>query len=363
MKYEIPKTMRAMVLTAPGKFEVRDVPVPVPAPEEVLCKIGGVAICGSDPEIFRGDIAGVWPPHYPFIAGHEWSGRVVALGEHVTKFKVGDRVAGEAHKGCGHCRNCLEGRYTTCLNYGNYESGQRHYGFINNGAYCQYQAYHVKALTPMPDNVSYKEGAMADTAGVALHGIELSSLTPGSTVAVIGPGPIGMMAMKISRALGSARVIVVGRGSRLQSAVKLGSDDAVDFTKCDPVERVRELTGGLGVDVCYESSGAKGTVCQGVRMCRRGGKVVMLGVAPDGVKEEIPFKYTTANEIAILGSKANPNTGWKVMQLISHGNIKVKDMVTHTFDLEHVADAVDTFINRKDNVMKVVIYPNGGEGV
>ncbi|MDI9483300.1 MAG: zinc-binding dehydrogenase [Bacillota bacterium] len=361
MQYKIPETMRAMVLTGPGKFEVQTVPVPVPGPEEVLCRIGGVAICGSDPEIFRGDIAGVWPPHYPFIAGHEWAGRVVAVGPGVTKFKVGDRVCGEAHKGCGHCRNCLEGHYTTCLNYGNYESGQRHYGFINNGAYCQYNVYHIKSLTPMPDSVSYKEGAMADTAGVALHGIELACQKPGSTVAVIGPGPIGIMAMKISKALGAGRVIVIGRGSRLQSAIKLGCDDAVDFTACDPVEKVRELTGGLGVDVCYECSGAKGTINQGIRMCRRKGKVVMLGVAPDNVTEEIPLRYTTANEISILGSKANPNTGWKVMELISRGNISVESMVTHTFDLEHIADAIDTFVNRKDNVMKVVIYPNGGE--
>ena len=361
MNYEIPETMRAMVLTEPGQFEVRDVPVPAPGPEEVLCRIGGVAICGSDPEIFRGDIAGTWPPHYPFIAGHEWSGRIVALGENVTKFKIGDRVAGEAHKGCGHCRNCLEGHYTTCLNYGNRESGQRHYGFINNGAYCQYQAYHVKSLTPLPDNVSYREGAMADTAGVALHGIELAGVGAGSTVAVIGPGPIGMMAMKIARAMGSARVIVVGRGSRLQSAVKMGCDDAVDFTLCDPVERVRELTDGMGVDVCFESSGAKGTLGQGIRMCRRGGKVVMLGVATDDVLEEIPARFTTANEITIHGSKANPNTCWKVMELVGRGRIHVKEMVTHTFDLEHVADAIDTYVNRKDNVMKVVIYPNGGE--
>lgn len=361
MNYEVPKTMRAMVLTAPGEFEIRDVPVPVPGPEEVLCRIGGVAICGSDPEIFRGDIAGVWPPHYPFIAGHEWCGRVVALGSNVTKFKVGDRVAGEAHKGCGTCRNCLEGRYTICLNYGNFESGHRHYGFINDGAYCQYRNYHIKALTKMPDSVSYREGAMADTAGVALHGIELVGLKPGASVAVIGPGPIGMMAAKICRAMGAARVIVVGRGSRLQSARRLGFEETVDITVDEPVAKVREMTGGLGVDVCFESSGARGTLTQGIRMVRRGGAVVMLGVAPDGVNEEIPLKYTTANEITIQGSKANPNTGWKVMELIRGGNLVVKDLVSHTFDLEHAKDAVDTFIERRDGAMKVVIYPNGGE--
>lgn len=363
MEYNIPEMMRAMVLTAPGEFEIKDVPVPTPGPGEVLCKIGGVAICGSDPEIFRGDIAGVWPPHYPFIAGHEWAGRVVALGPGVTEFKVGDRVAGEAHKGCGQCRNCLEGRYTICLNYGKAETGHRHYGFITDGAYAQYQVYHIKALTPMPDHVSYKEGAMLDTASVSLHGLERSGVVPGSCVAVIGPGPIGMMAVKELRAMGASRIIVVGRQPRLAMVEKLGYCETVDFSKCDPVEGVRALTGGVGVDACFECSGSKGSINNGIRMVRRGGSVVMLGVAPDTVIEEIPFKYTTANEITVYGSKANPNTAWKSMQMIANGNIEVKDLVTHTFDLEHMADAIDTFVHRRDGAMKVVIYPHGDENV
>ncbi|MDR3231587.1 MAG: alcohol dehydrogenase catalytic domain-containing protein, partial [Synergistaceae bacterium] len=216
--YDVPRKMKAVVLTAPGKFEIRETDVPVPGANEVLCRIGGVAICGSDPEVVRGDLAGNWPPAYPFIAGHEWAGRVVALGANVSAFRVGDRVAGEAHRGCGFCKNCLAGRYTLCCNYGDASTGHRHYGFRVNGAYAQYAAYHIQSVTPLPDNVSYREGAMCDTAGVALHGLELSGITPGGTVAVIGPGPIGIMAMKLARALGAARVIVVGRGSRLASA-------------------------------------------------------------------------------------------------------------------------------------------------
>ena len=360
---EIPETMKAMVLTEPGKFEIREVPVPVPGPGEVLCKIGGVAICGSDPEIFRGDIAGDWPPHYPFIAGHEWSGKVVALGSGVHDVKVGDRVAGEAHKGCGHCRNCLQGRYTICLNYGKPESGQRHYGFKTDGAYAQYQVFHEASLTPIPDDVSYREAAMADTAGVALHGIERAGIEPGATVAIIGPGPIGMMAMKLVRALGAARIIVIGRGDRLQKAKEMGADEIVDFTNCDPIKRVRELTDGLGVDICYECSGSKGSINEAIRLVIKGGRVVMLGVAPDTVVEEIPFKYTTANEITIYGSKANPNTGRKYIELLKNKRIYVKDLVTHTFPLERMEEAIDTFVHRKDGVMKVVIYPNGGEEI
>ncbi|MDR1732810.1 MAG: alcohol dehydrogenase catalytic domain-containing protein [Synergistaceae bacterium] len=357
--YSIPEKMKAVVLTAPGQFEIQEVPVPVPGPNEVLCRIGGVAICGSDPEIVRGDLAGNWPPSYPFIAGHEWAGRVIALGPQVSAFKIGDRVAGEAHKGCGFCKNCLAGRYTLCYNYGNTAAGHRHYGFKVNGAYAQYAVYHIQSLTPLPDNVSWQEGAMCDTAGVALHGLELSGITPGGTVAVIGPGPIGMMAMKLARAMGAARLIVVGRGSRLKTAQSYGCDDAVDFTTCDPVSKVRELTGELGVDECFECSGAPGTFVQAVRMVHKGGVVTLLGVATDDVMEPLPFKYVTHNEITIHGSRANPNVSGKVLSLISRGNIVVRDMVTHTYPLEKFAEGLETFVKRKDNVMKVVFLPNG----
>lgn len=359
--YEIPEKMKAMVLTGAGTWEIQEVPVPEPGPEEVLCRIGGVAICGSDPEIIHGGLAGTWPPSYPFIAGHEWAGRVVAAGKDVTDFRVGDRVAGEAHKGCGHCRNCLKGRYTLCLNYGKPETGHRHYGFTNPGAYAQYCVYHIKSLTKLPDEVSYKEAAMCDTAGVALHGLELAGIEPGSTVAVVGPGPIGMMAMKLAKAMGAARVIVVGRPPRLEKAKELGADEIVDFSACDPVEAVREMTDGLGVSVALECSGAPGTLVQCIRMCGKGGKVVMLGVAKDGVTEDIPLKYTTHNEISILGSRANPNVSHKVIDMIAGKRIDVKGMVTHTYPLDEVGEAFHTFENRIDGAMKVVIYPNGGE--
>lgn len=362
MTYNIPELMKACVLTGPNQFEIRhDVPVPRPGPDEVLCRIGGVAICGSDPGVFDGHLAGEWPPAYPFIAGHEWAGRIVALGEGVSDFKVGDRVAGEAHKGCGHCRMCKEGRYTLCLNYGKPETGHRHYGFNTFGAYAEYCVFHIRSLTPVPEGITYKEAAMCDTGGVALHGVEIAGIIPGSTVAVIGPGPIGIMAAKEARACGAGRVIVVGRGSRLESAKKLGFRETVNFTEKEPVEAVRAMTNGLGVDVVFECSGANGTVRQAVHMCRKGGRVILLGVPYEEHDEPIPFKYVAHNEIMISGSRANPNVSWKFLSMIHNGNIAVKDMVTHTFPLDDMKKAMDVFVGRKENVMKVVIYPNGGE--
>ena len=362
MTYTIPKTMKACVLTGPGQFEIQEgIPVPTPGPEEVLVKIGGCAICGSDPGVFDGHLAGEWPPTYPFIPGHEWSGRIVAVGKNVTDYSVGDRVAGEAHKGCGHCRMCKEGRYTLCLNYGKPESGHRHYGFRTNGAYAQYCVFDRKSITLIPDGILYKEASMCDTGGVALHGLELCGIIPGSTIAIMGPGPIGMMAMKLARAMGAARVIMVGRGSRLESAKKMGAKETVNFMEEDPVAAVRRLTNDLGVDAVIECSGAKGTVKQACLMCRKGGKVVLMGVPPTEVDEAIPFKYVAHNEIQITGSRANPNVSWKLLNMMKQGNIDVTDLVTHTFPLEDMAKAMDIFTGRKENVMKVVIYPNEGE--
>ncbi len=356
----IPSRMNALILPAPGKFEVQSVPVPSPGPGEALCRVRAVAICGSDPEILRGDLAGVWPPSYPFIPGHEWSGEVVAVGPGVTKVRVGDRVAGQAHCGCGKCPNCMQGRYTICENYGNPQSGQRHYGFITPGAYAQYIVIAEKSLDVMPEAVSYRCGALVDTAGVALHALELIGVTAGGALAVLGPGPIGLLAMRLARALGAGRIIAVGRGARLQAA-RSSADVLVDFEVQDPVAAVRAATDGRGVDEALECSGAAGTFRQAVEMVRKGGRVALLGVPPSHVREELPFKYIVHNEILVTGVRANPNVSSKILSLIASGQLRVADLITHTFPLEQFAEALDVFVNRRQGAIKVVVEPNGPE--
>jgi len=358
MDKSIPIKMKALVLTSPGEFEVQEVPVPEAGRGEVLCKIRAVAICGSDPEIIRGDLAGYWPPAYPFIPGHEWAGEIVSVGAEVTNFRPGDRVAGQAHNGCGYCKKCKQGRYNLCENYGKPETGHRHYGFVNNGAYAQYNVYSVKSINIIPENVSFREGALVDTGGVVAHAMELTGITIGGTVVVIGPGPIGLIAMRMAKTLGAARVIVVGRRARLSLAGKLGADLTVDFEKEDPVGAVRRITKEKGVDEAFECSGALGTFRQAVEMVKRGGKVGLLGVPAGEVEEALPFRYTVSNEIAIFGSKANPNVSYKILSLLSSGQLQVKDLISHTFPLEEFSTALDTFVSRREGALKVVIEPN-----
>jgi len=257
-------------------------PVPKPGPGEALCRIGSVAICGSDAKMIHGHYRDVhWPPFFPFVMGHEWAGEVVAIGEGVTEVSVGDRVAGEAHSGCGKCKNCLSGHYTVCLNYGKdghdggADKGHRHYGFFWQGANAEYNAYKVQSLHKFADHLSFDEAALCDTAGVAMHGIDLIGITPGGTTVVFGPGPIGLCAMQIAKGMGAGRTIMIGRGAKLEIARELGADVCIDFEREDPVARVLELTGGVGCDEVIECSGADDSPKKACELVKKTGSVVL----------------------------------------------------------------------------------------
>lgn len=350
--------MNAIVMTGADEHSVQRVDIPEPGVNEVQVQIKAVSICGSDPKVFNGGYMSIgWPPKFPFTPGHEFSGIVTKLGESVTKFKVGDRVAGEAHCGCGSCPNCMAGKYNLCLNYGNAEAGHRHYGFNTQGAYADYNVYNVKALTKMPDNVSYDEASLADTAGTALQAVRLAGIVPGGYTLVIGPGPIGIFAMQIAKAMGS-KTIMVGRKARLELAGKLGADYLVDYEKCDDiVAEVRKITDGLGVHQAFECAGSSAAMAQCVKSCRKDGKVALVSL-PTTDMHEIPTKTMVMNQITLVGSRANPNCTEDVLSLMSSGAVNAKDMITHAFRLQDYKEALDTFINRRDGAMKVVIHPN-----
>lgn len=355
---KMPTAMKALLLTAPGEYSVQEVEVPRPGPKDVLCKIKAVAICGSDPKIMEGKAAGKWPPSFPFIPGHEWAGEVVEAGEEVLDFKPGDRVAGEAHSGCGSCPSCKSGNYNLCENYGNAESGHRHYGHLSSGAYAQYNLFRPRSITKMPDSVSFEQGALVDTAGTGLHCLELSGITPGGTVAIIGPGPIGLLMVRLSRLLGAGRVIAIGRGHRLEAAGKLGADMLVDFERSDPVKAVRDFTNNSGANQVFECSAAADTLSQAINMVKRGGTIGMVGIPAADYRESIPVAKIVLDQISIIGSRANPNVSGKVLGLIATKQLDVETIITHRFPLTNFTEAYATFVKRKEGAIKVIVEPN-----
>ncbi len=167
----LPERMKAAVLFNHDDLRVIETSVPRPGQAEVLIKVKACAICGTDPKI----VAHGWPNCPPFgeyILGHEYTGEIIALGEGVTGYKVGDRVAVEPHKGCGHCINCIRGLYTTCLNYGKVEEGHRHYGFTINGGYADYAVCHINCLHKFSEKISFDDATLITTAGTALYGLQ-----------------------------------------------------------------------------------------------------------------------------------------------------------------------------------------------
>lgn len=350
--------MNAVVMESAGKFGLKSVPVPKPGYKEVLVEIRAVSICGSDPKVFNGGYQSIgWPPAFPFIPGHEFSGVVAALGEGVTEFAVGDRVAGEAHNGCGTCENCKSGRYNLCLNYGKSAAGHRHYGFTWQGAYADFNAYSVKALAKIPDNVTFNEASLCDTAGTSLQAIRLTGIVPGGYSLIIGPGPIGIIIMQIAKAMGS-KTIMVGRKERLQLAGKLGADYLVNYEDCgDIVGRVREITGGIGADQSFECSGSGDAMKQCIFSVRKNGQVAFVALTTAD-EFPIPVKTTVMNQITIHGSRANPNCSRAVLDMMATGSLNIKDMITHTFPLQQFDMALKTFVERLGGAMKVVVNPN-----
>src|SRR2546425_9761581 len=263
--YPIPDAMKAWVLGDPGELLLREKPVPVPKKAEVLVRIDAVAICATDLEIiYQGPRAltrGGMPHNQNFTPGHEYMGIVVALGPGVDEYRIGQRVTVEIHAGCGQCKRCREGMYTAChnygLNYGNVDKGHRANGFTTDGGFCEYQVNNINTLVAIPDDMSDEEATLVVTAGTAMYGLtELGGLVAGEGVAVLGPGPIGLLGVAVAKALGAAPVILTGtRDNRLKIGRELGADHVVNVTREDAGTAVRPLNGRKGDELALTGSG------------------------------------------------------------------------------------------------------------
>ena len=354
----IPLSMNGLVLLGPDQFEVREMAVPKPGRHEVLCEVHSVAICGTDKEIISGNLAHKgWPPSYPYTPGHEWSGIVVAAGEGAAElgFQTGDRVAGTAHDGCGNCRMCSIGRYNLCDNYGHEELGHHHYGHYSTGAMREYHNSSIKSVFKIPESMTLEQAALVDASSIALHAVKRAGVRPGDTAAIIGPGAQGLLAGQLAKLLGAATVIMVGRGERLKTAAAMGFE-VVDNSETDGPARVRELTGGRGAHFSIDTAARGTTPADAVAMTRKGGRVALIGVPLEPCV--LPLQRIVFEEMDLFGVRANPGTCEEVIPLIAGGRLDVDAVTTHTFPLSDFAKAYETFTQRLDGALKVLIQPS-----
>ncbi len=350
--------MKAVLFTKPNFFEIRTVSDPEVGAGQALVRVMSSTICGTDLKILSGDFPGV---KFPLIPGHEWSGEVVQVAPDVDELKAGDRVGAEPHVGCGRCPNCLRGLYNLCENYGNVAKGHAHIGFTVNGGLGQYCPVSIKALHRLPENLTYDEGAFTETVGVALYAIERAGISSGEGVLVIGPGAIGLAAVQIARAKGARLVVLAGtRDERLEVGKELGADACLNVSSAkEPVSEIRAIFGGKGPDVVVELAGSEGAASLAIRSVARGGRVVLAGSTSPGKNLSVDLSLVVRGHLDIYGSVADPK--WvcrRGIELMSHGYVNVKPLMTHHFKLEDFGEALETFRARKGGAYRVMIHPN-----
>ncbi len=350
------ETMQALVVLEPSRMEIREVPVPVPGPNEVLARVRAVSICGTDVHLIRGDYPGFWPPAFPFIPGHEWAGEIVELGPGAELYgwKVGDRVAGTSHDACGVCQKCVEGRYNLCENYGK-PGLHKQYGHNVQGADATFVVQGVKTIFPLPDGLSFDEGAVIDPASIALHVANRGQVAPGDTVAITGAGAIGLLGGDAARIRGAARVILIERNpGRLAKAAAMGFE-TVDAGDGDPVATVRTMTDGFGADVVLECAGVPVTVQWALGMLRRGGRCAAVGIPTQGV--EIAMQRLVLDELELVGCRATAGEMRRVMPLVEQGRMRVREVMTHRFTLAEYEQAIATFNDPASGAIKIIVAP------
>ncbi len=338
--------------------------MPVPARAEVLVRIDAVAICATDLDVIAHGppalIQGGLPFNKNWTPGHEYMGTVAALGPGVDEFSIGDRVTVEIHAGCGQCKRCRMGMYTSCLNYGlNYgevDKGHRANGFTTDGGFAEYAVNNINTLIRIADTMSDEEATLVVTAGTAMYGLtELGGLVAGESVVVIGPGPIGLLGVAVAKALGASPVILTGtREARLQKGLALGADHVVNVTRQNAVEAVRRLNGGKGVDYVIECSGAPDAINDAGRMLNRGGKICLAAFPHEPVPVDVA--HLVRNNIYVYGIRGEGKSATHRAEAFMRAKrFDARLIHTHTFPLAELPEALRYARDRVEDAIKVVV--------
>ena len=366
-KFPLPNKMKAWVLGNPNELKLIEKEVPVPGNSEVLVRIDAVAICATDLDVIsKGPpamIKGGLPFNKNFTPGHEYMGTIVALGPSVDEFIIGDRVTVEIHAGCGQCKRCRMGMYTSChnygLNYGEKNKGHRANGFTTDGGFKQYAINHINTLIKIPNDMTDEEATLVVTAGTTMYGLtELGGLVSGESLAVIGPGPIGLLGVAIAKSLGASPVFLIGtRNDRLEIGKKLGADFLFNIKEeKNIVEAVKSKTDNIGVDYVIECAGTEQALNDSILMTNRGGKICLAAFPHDKVKINIP--HLVINNIYMYGIRGEGKSAThRAISFMKEKRFDAKLIHTHTFKLDDLLTALKYAKERIDNALKIVVKP------
>jgi alcohol dehydrogenase/L-iditol 2-dehydrogenase len=346
------KTMKAVVKyeNKPNATELREVPVPEIGESDVLVEVAYVGICGTDPHMHNGTVT--FNFNCPFILGHEFAGKIVKAGKQVKTFKVGDRVTSETHADyCGQCALCRSNNYHLC-------KGRKGFGFHLDGAFTKYVKVPGRILHKVPKNVSLKAASVTEPFCVAYKAVVCNStVNPGDTVVVIGPGPIGLLCIKMAQLSGASEIITIGdKGDdeRLELSKEFGASIAINSSKEDALPKIMSLGDGYGANLIVDTAGPAETLKLSMNAVRPNGQITKIGWGPKPVN--FSLDSLIAKSVTLKGHFSHTWDVWeKCLTLMSKGQVDLERLITHEFPIDKWEEAFELVESKK--AMKVVLTP------
>lgn len=334
--------MRALVITEPCSIEVREVEVPTIGSDEVLVQSYAVGISESDVQLYQG-----WRPEgyyrYPVIPGHEWSGVVVEVGEHVRGIVAGNKVVVESMLYCGVCPSCREGASNLC------EAGYDEIGFTRSGGMAEYVAVPARLVHVLPDDAVLEEATLLEPTARVAHGFLKVRPRPGSVVAVVGTGTSGLLALQLARLYSPSALVVVGlRAERLEFARQFGATHTINLGREDAEERMRAISAGRGADLVFEGDGHTQAIIEALHLARRGGTVIVEGLAGAGALLGVESDLFALNQLTVYGIFGANSAAWTYsVQLFRSGLLDLAPLIAQRFSLDEYQDALDILEKRQ----------------
>ncbi len=349
--------MKALRWHAARDVRLEDVAEPKANPGNVVIEVTACGVCGSDlHEYLHGPVYIPKAPHPltgllpPVTLGHEFAGRVVALGDDVGRVRVGDRVTVNPCLTCGTCAWCRRGQSNHCAKLGTI-------GLSRDGALAALVSAPASGCHVLPAEVSDEHAAVVEPLSVAVHACARARLAGGERVAIVGAGPIGLLVLQVLKAKGVGVTIVIEpRADRRALAHQLGADEVLDPAAGDPARAIADLTAGERVDVAFECVGHEAAFTTAVRVTGKTGRIVLVGLVPDPVA--VNLLLLLAHEKEIVGSSAYVREFPEAIELLARGRVRVAPLITDRVPLEHALDgALEALLRREETHVKILVTP------
>jgi L-iditol 2-dehydrogenase len=346
------ENMKAVVkyADAPCATEIRDVPVPKIGKSDVLVEVAYIGVCGTDPHMHKNVSAFTF--ERPFILGHEFAGTIADIGSEVTDYSIGDRVTAETHaEYCGKCTLCKQNNYNLCRD-------RKGYGFHVDGAFTKFVKVPERILHQIPEQVSLKTASITEPFCVAYKAlITNSKINSGDTVVVIGPGPIGILCVKVAQLCGACEIITIGTegdDERLELAKEYGATTIINSTKEDPLKSIMATGDGYGANLIVDTAGSSETLKLSMDAVRPAGQITKIGWGTKPVN--FSLDPLIAKSVTLKGHFSHTWDVWeKCLTLMGRGMVNLEKLITHELSIDKFEKAFELVETKK--AVKVVLTP------